>query len=114
MNKETKKYWKKKALSRDCRCIKGKNRDNNFNEVIDKIFDYFQKKINTTLDINRRKRESVSERLFETIKYLESIEEIIKNSNIIESFLIKKKLKKIDDKIWSAKETLKILLKNLR
>tara|TARA_R110001632_G_scaffold46979_1_gene119102 strand:- start:712 stop:924 length:213 start_codon:yes stop_codon:yes gene_type:complete len=50
MNKQTKDYWKKKALSRDCRCIKGKDRDNNFNEVIDKIFDYFQKKINTTLN----------------------------------------------------------------
>lgn len=76
--------------------------------------DYFQKKINTTLDINRRKKESVSERLRETVKDLESIEEIIKNSNIFESFLIKKKLKKIDDKIWTVKEILKILLKNLR
>jgi len=72
------------------------------------------KKMNTTLDINRRKRETVSEALLETVKDLESIEEIIKNSNIIESFLIKKKLKKIDDKIWSVKEILKILLKNLR
>ena len=70
--------------------------------------------MNTTLDINRRKRETVSEALLETVKDLESIEEIIKNSNIIESFLIKKKLKKIDDKIWSVKEILKILLKNLR
>ena len=70
--------------------------------------------MNTTLDINRRKRETVAEALLETVKDLESIEEIIKNSNIIESFLIKKKLKKIDDKIWSVKEILKILLKNLR
>jgi len=70
--------------------------------------------MNTTLDINRRKRETVSEALLETVKDLESIEEIIKNSNIIESFLIKKKLKKIDDKIWSVKEILKILSKNLR
>ena len=46
--------------------------------------------MNTTLDINRRKRETVSEALLETVKDLESIEEIIKNSNIIESFLIKK------------------------
>ena len=70
--------------------------------------------MNTTLDINRRKRETVAEALLETVKDLESIEEIIKNSNIIESFLIKKKLKKIDDKIWSVKEILKILSKNLR
>jgi len=36
---------KKMAMSRDCSCIKGKDRDNNYNECIDKIFDYFEKKI---------------------------------------------------------------------
>jgi len=33
---------KKMAQSRDCHCIKGKDRDNNYNECIDKIFDYFE------------------------------------------------------------------------
>lgn len=114
MEKNTKNYWKKKALSRDCSCIKGKKRDSNFNEVIDEIFDYFQKKINTIQDQNRRKKEFISEKLCKTVKDLESIEQIIKNSNIFESFLSKKKLKKIYDKIWAEKEILKILSKNLR
>jgi len=33
---------KKMAQSRDCHCIKGKDRDSNYNECIDKIFDYFE------------------------------------------------------------------------
>ena len=37
--------YKKKAQSRDCSCIKGKNRDSNFNEVIDEICDKYEKKI---------------------------------------------------------------------
>lgn len=36
---------KKLAKSRDCHCIKGKDRDNNYNECIDKIFDYFELEI---------------------------------------------------------------------
>ena len=39
------KKWKKKAQSRDCSCIKGKNRDSNFNEVIDELCDKYEKKI---------------------------------------------------------------------
>tara|TARA_R100001244_G_scaffold109987_1_gene81374 strand:- start:99 stop:344 length:246 start_codon:yes stop_codon:yes gene_type:complete len=30
---------KKKAQSRDCSCVLGKDRDNNYNSVIDKVFD---------------------------------------------------------------------------
>ena len=36
---------KKMAISRDCHCIKGKNRDNNYNECIDKVFDFFEQKL---------------------------------------------------------------------
>jgi len=37
--------WKKKARSRDCNCIKGSNRDTNFNEVIDELCDKYDSKI---------------------------------------------------------------------
>jgi hypothetical protein len=33
------------ARSRDCHCIKGKDRDNNYNECIDKIFDWHENEI---------------------------------------------------------------------
>jgi hypothetical protein len=36
---------KKMALSRDCHCVLGKDRDTNFNEVIDKVFDYFESEL---------------------------------------------------------------------
>jgi hypothetical protein len=32
----------KECLSRDCRCVAGKDRDSNYHEVIDKIFDHFE------------------------------------------------------------------------
>jgi len=73
MKKNTKNHWKKKALCRDCRCIAGKDRHSNFNEAIDEIFDYFQKKINTQLDINRKTKESISQTLCKTVKDLESL-----------------------------------------
>jgi len=34
---------KKLARSRDCSCVLGKNRDNNYNEVIDMIYKDFKK-----------------------------------------------------------------------
>jgi hypothetical protein len=39
----TRKQAKKMAQSRDCHCIKGKDRDNNYNECVDKIFDWHEK-----------------------------------------------------------------------
>ena len=36
---------KKKAQSRDCSCVLGKDRDNNYNSVIDKVFDDHEKKV---------------------------------------------------------------------
>ena len=36
---------KKLACSRDCSCVKGKERDNNYNECVDKIYDYFDDKL---------------------------------------------------------------------
>lgn len=33
-----------KCLSRDCKCVNGKDRDSNYHETIDKIFDYFENK----------------------------------------------------------------------
>jgi oligoribonuclease NrnB/cAMP/cGMP phosphodiesterase (DHH superfamily) len=41
----TREEAKKMARSRDCNCIKGKNRDNNYNECIDKIFDWHENEI---------------------------------------------------------------------
>lgn len=41
MNRE---LAKKKAQSRDCKCVKGKDRDNNYNSVIDEIFEKLIKK----------------------------------------------------------------------
>ena len=38
------------AASRDCHCVEGKDRDNNFNEVIDKVFDCFEAKEKKLLD----------------------------------------------------------------
>lgn len=36
---------KKMAMSRDCHCIKGVDRDNNYKECIDKIFDFLERKL---------------------------------------------------------------------
>lgn len=47
MNRE---QAKQMAVSRDCHCVEGSNRDNNFNEVIDKVFDYFESKEKTLID----------------------------------------------------------------
>lgn len=41
----TRKEAKNMSMSRDCHCVNGKDRDNNYNEVIDKIFDYHENKI---------------------------------------------------------------------
>jgi hypothetical protein len=46
--KITRKQAKKKAQSRDCSCVNGKDRDSNFNEVIDEVFDYI-KELETTI-----------------------------------------------------------------
>ena len=35
----TREEAKQKAISRNCSCILGKDRDNNYNEVIDEIYD---------------------------------------------------------------------------
>jgi len=40
----TRQEAKTSALSRDRSCVTGKDRDSNFNEVIDKVFDYFEGK----------------------------------------------------------------------
>lgn len=42
MNRE---LAKKKAMSRDCHCVKGKDRDNNYDAVIDEIFDWHEKEV---------------------------------------------------------------------
>ena len=34
-----------KALSRDCNCVGGKNRDNNYNDIIDNVYDHFEKEL---------------------------------------------------------------------
>jgi hypothetical protein len=47
MNRE---QAKQMAVSRDCHCIEGNNRDNNFNEAIDKVFDYFESKEKILMD----------------------------------------------------------------
>ena len=39
----TKKEAHKECLSRDCSCVLGKDRDSNYHEIIDKIYDYFEK-----------------------------------------------------------------------
>jgi len=36
----TREEAKRKAQSRDCSCVLGKDRDTNFNEVLDEVFDY--------------------------------------------------------------------------
>lgn len=36
---------KKMAQSRDCHCVKGEDRDNNYNECIDAVFDWHEKTI---------------------------------------------------------------------
>jgi hypothetical protein len=39
----TRKEAKKMARSRDCSCVKGKDRDNNYDECIDKVFDWHER-----------------------------------------------------------------------
>jgi hypothetical protein len=36
------KQAKKMAQSRDCHCVNSKDRDSNFNEIIDKVFDWHE------------------------------------------------------------------------
>jgi hypothetical protein len=43
----TREQAKEMALSRNCRCVEGKNRDSNYNECIDKVFDYFEKEVDS-------------------------------------------------------------------
>lgn len=38
----TRKMAKEMAKSRDCHCVLGKDRDNNFDSVIDQIYDHFE------------------------------------------------------------------------
>lgn len=60
----TRKEAKEMAHSRDCHCIKGKERDNNYNECIDNIFDYFESELrklqtndfNSSLDLKELER----------------------------------------------------------
>ena len=47
-------YYKKKAMSRDCHCIAGRDRDSNFKEVIDEIVDYYENKIKKLNDNFKR------------------------------------------------------------
>ena len=39
----TRQEAKNKAMSRDCHCVKGKDRDNNYNSIIDELFDWHEK-----------------------------------------------------------------------
>ena len=39
----TRKEAHKECLSRDCSCVLGKDRDSNYHEIIDKIYDDFEK-----------------------------------------------------------------------
>ena len=52
----TREEAKNMALSRDCHCIKGKNRDSNYDECIDKVFDYFESELKKFRvgDVSRR------------------------------------------------------------
>lgn len=47
----TRKEAKKMAQSRDCSCVKGKDRDNNYTECIDKVFDWHERVVKK-LDIH--------------------------------------------------------------
>jgi hypothetical protein len=38
----TRQMAKDMAMSRDCSCVLGKDRDSNFDQVIDKVYDYFE------------------------------------------------------------------------
>lgn len=57
---------KKMAQSRDCSCVNGKDRDNNYNQCIDKIFDWHESELQrlglTTevIEIKRNKKGSIS------------------------------------------------------
>ena len=41
----TREEAKEMAKSRDCHCINGKDRDNNYDECIDKIFDWHEEEV---------------------------------------------------------------------
>ena len=47
----TRKEAKKMAQSRDCSCVKGKDRDNNYADCIDKVFDWHERVVKK-LDIH--------------------------------------------------------------
>ncbi len=42
MNRELAKI---KAMSRDCHCVKGRDRDTNYNSIIDEIFDWHKREV---------------------------------------------------------------------
>ena len=61
---------KKMAQSRDCHCIKGKDRDSNYNECIDKIFDYFETSPNEAMvSLSRNKFANIAEKYLRTELY---------------------------------------------
>jgi len=72
-------YAKQKARSRDCSCINGKDRDNNFNEVIDEVFDYFERSEKTRIipNVPLNERCKISEGVNEVKPY--RIMEVIEN-----------------------------------
>ena len=49
MNRE---IAKSRAQSRDCHCVNGKDRDNNYDAVIDEVFDWHEKEVkNLTIPV---------------------------------------------------------------
>ena len=67
---------KKMAQSRDCHCIKGKDRDTNYNACIDKIFDWHENELkNLTTQNTRVNCLGLEEKLQEILTdHLEDIE----------------------------------------
>lgn len=72
--KLTREVAKKRAMSRNCKCVAGKDRDSNFNETIDEVFDFFEEKI--------EKYNSIMKDMDETLEKLE--EKINKYDEIVQ------------------------------
>jgi len=59
MTKLNRKELKEKAMSRDCSCVAGKDRDSNFNEVVDEICEYYENIIEQIETIIKEKRNDI-------------------------------------------------------
>lgn len=82
----TREEAKLKAMSRDCHCVNGKDRDNNFNEVIDEIFEAYEDELQKIHNSYYKMNKEYTKRMNEAYSDLSKdfANEVIKNKELQE------------------------------